>query len=178
MLIITMEKVPGELVMNWNQSAMKLVPSSSWTLERRCLQCVEIIGADVKKQIMAVCCGIMLGEFLPPQLIDCAKTSRCNAKLQFPNDWNITHAPEHWSTEETMIQYIHNIIIPYVQRVRCDLGNEEAAALVMTDNFKGQTTEAVLDLLESNNILVTLLPLNTTNVLYPVDLSVNKAAKH
>ena len=46
------------------------------------------------------------------------------------------------------------------------------------DNFKDQTMKAVLDLLESNNILVALLPPSTTNALQPIDLSINTAAKH
>ena len=33
--IVTMEEVPAELVMNWDQTGINLVPSSSWTLERR-----------------------------------------------------------------------------------------------------------------------------------------------
>ena len=69
-----------------------------------------------------------------------------------------------------MIDYVENIIIPYVKRVRSDLGNDKAA-LVITDNFRGQTTKAVLDLLESANILVALLPPNTTDALQPIGLS-------
>ena len=46
------------------------------------------------------------------------------------------------------------------------------------DNFKGQTTKAVLDLLESDKVLVPLLPPNTTYALQPMDLSRNKAVKH
>ena len=36
----------------------------------------------------------------------------------------------------------------------------------------------MIDFLEPNNILLSLLPPNTTNVLHPMDLSVNKLAKH
>ena len=45
------------------------------------------------------------------------------------------------------------------------------------DNFKGQVTDAVTSLLESNNIHVYLLPSNTTDRLQPMDLTVNKPAK-
>ena len=57
-----------------------------------------------------------------------------------------------------MIQYIQNVIIPYVNNVQID--NTEAALIIM-DNFKGQTTPSVTNLLEENNIHVCLLPPNT-----------------
>lgn len=44
------------------------------------------------------------------------------------------------------------------------------------DNFKGQITEAVNKLLDSNNIHVCLLPPNTDR-LQPVDISVNTPVK-
>ncbi len=53
----------------------------------------------------AVFCGSMVGDFLPPQLIYQGKTSRCHPKYNFPLDWSITHAPKHWSTEATTIEY-------------------------------------------------------------------------
>lgn len=75
-----------------------------------------------------------------------------------------------------MLQHIQCIILPYVQKVRDDMGDNKAALVIM-DNFKGQITTSVSSLLEDNNILVTLLPPNTTDLLQPMDISVNKPAK-
>ena len=41
----------------------------------------------------------------------------------------------------------------------------------------GREDYSMIDLMESNNILLSLLSPNTTNVLHPMDLSVNKPAK-
>ena len=45
------------------------------------------------------------------------------------------------------------------------------------DNFKGQITPRVLDLLDAHNIHHVLLPSNTTDKLQPLDIAVNKPAK-
>ena len=76
-----------------------------------------------------------------------------------------------------MIQYIEEIFIPYVDRQREDLGDTSKAAVIIMDNFKGQITSQVNDLLEDNNINVCLLPPNTTDLLQPMDIAVNKPAK-
>ena len=115
---VTMEEIPAELIMNWDQTGIKLVPSSSWTMEKRGSQRVEMAGVGDKRQITAVFCGTILGDFLPVQLIYLGKSQRCHPRHQFPSGWDITHSPKHWSTEETMLQYISNIIAPYVENVR------------------------------------------------------------
>ena len=48
-----MEDIPKDLVINWDQTSMKIVPSSSWTMEKRGMKCVEIAAADDKRQITA-----------------------------------------------------------------------------------------------------------------------------
>ena len=73
-----------------------------------------------------------------------------------------------------MVQYIHTIILPYVNTNRESSDN---AAVVIMDNFKGQITSPVSALLEENNIHVCPLPPNTTDKLQPMDLTVNKPAK-
>ena len=64
--------------------------------------------------------------------------------------------------------------MPYLEAVR---ETENAPALVIMDNLKGQITAKINCILEENNIHVCLLPPNTTNLLQPMDISVNKPAK-
>ena len=49
--------------------------------------------------------------------------------------------------------------------------------LIIMDNFKGQVTENISSLLEKHHLHVCLLPANTTDLLQPMDISVNKPAK-
>jgi len=79
---------------------------------------IEMIGTKDKCQITAVFCCKIKGSFLPVQLIYKGKTNRCYSKYKFPPGWHITHAPKHWSNEQTMVQYRKNIVIPYVELVR------------------------------------------------------------
>ena len=50
-------------------------------------------------------------------------------------------------------------------------------ALAIFNVFKGQCTERVFRMLEDNNILYVIVPSNCTDILQPLDLSVNKSAK-
>ena len=173
---VAMEEIPGELVLNWDQTGIKLVPSTTWTMERRGERRVEMAGINDKRLITAVFCGSATGDFLPIQLIYKGKTARCHPRYKFPVDWNITHSPNHWSNENTMVQYVDSIILPYVNSVRQMIGADKTDLVIM-DNFKGQTTDEITNYLEENNILVSYLPPITTDRLQPMDISVNKPAK-
>ena len=116
-----------------------------------------------------------MGSFLPIQLIYKGKTDQCHPHFNFPLDWNITYSPKHWSTQETMIQYVDNIIVPFVDTTREALGEDKAAVIIM-DNFKGHVTPKMNALPEQHNIHSCLLPPNMTNRLQTMDLSVNKPA--
>lgn len=134
---------------------------------------VEISGITSKQQITAVFCGSLTGDFLP---IYQGKTSRCHHPFDVPDDWFITHSSRHWSTEETMVQHIEEIILSYVKGQR-EVIDDATAALVIIDNFKDQITDSVNSLLEANNIYVALLPANATDLLQPMDVAVHKPAK-
>ena len=112
-----------------------------------------------------------LGDFWQIQLIYKGKTNCCHPRFSFTPDWHITHYPNHWSTEDTMSQYVKHIVVPYVNKMRGSVGDK--AALVIMDNFKGQVTKSVTSLLEDQNIHTCLLPANTTDLLQPKDISVN-----
>ena len=114
--LVEMEDIPLELVINLDQTSISIVPGSTWTMEAKGSKRVEIVGTGDKRQITAVFCGALSGEFLPPQLIYQGKTPACLPRYKFPGDWHLTYTPNHWSNEDKMKEYIEFIIIPYVDR--------------------------------------------------------------
>ena len=67
--IVKMEDISGELILNWDQTGIKMIPMNSFTMEQEGVQRVEMIGLSNKRQIKAVFCGSILGDFLTIQLI-------------------------------------------------------------------------------------------------------------
>ena len=63
--VITMDEVPAELVINWDQTGLSYVPVSEWTMEKEGAKRVPINGKDDKRQIMAVFGCSSMGDFLP-----------------------------------------------------------------------------------------------------------------
>ena len=176
--VVQMEEVPPELILNWDQTGLNLVPTSSWTMAAKGSKRVEVKGLTDKRQITGIFCGTILGDFLPIQLIYGRKTTRCHAQYCFPDDWHITHSDNHWSNEKTMLGYIKEIIVPFVASVRDRLNVDHSqAALAIFDCFKGQLTENVIQLLEDYNIQSVIVPASCTDRLQPMDISVNKSAK-
>lgn len=176
-LTVEQEEIPPELIINWDQTGIRFVSSSSWTMEEKGVKRVEVVGQSDKRQITAVLAGTIQGDLLPLQLIYKGKTLRCHPNYKFPPGWHITHSPNHWSNETTMIEYIENIVIPYVENIREMLYTPSTPGLIIMDNFKGQITKKIDLLLEENHLHTCLLPANTTDILQPMDLSVNKPAK-
>ena len=103
------------------------------------------------------------------------KTVCCHPCYEFPPGWHIT--PNHWSMEMTRLQYIEHFVDPYIQSVRVLLYTPTTPGVIIMDNFKGQVIDKVISLLEKCHLHVCLLPANTTDLLQPMDVSVNKSAK-
>ena len=176
--IVKMEDIPMELIFNWDQTGLNLVPASPWTMARKGSKRIEMKGLTDKRQNHSC---ILWNDH---RRISSSPTNiwRENRPLScyysFPCDWNITHSDNHWSNESTMLMYIEEIIIPYVDRAREYLNVDESqAALAIFDHFKGQLTENVVQLLEEHNIQSVLVPASCTDRLQPLDISVNKSAK-
>ena len=100
-------------------------------------KCVEISGANDKRQIIAVFCGSLTSDFLLLQLIYKVKSPHCQTRFQFPSDWHVTYSPKHCMVGiGTVVQYITKIFVPYIKAQRDALGDSEQSALVIMDNFK------------------------------------------
>ena len=52
--IVEMEEIPNDMIINWDQTAIKYVPMSKWTMVNEGSQRVEVVAANGKRQITAV----------------------------------------------------------------------------------------------------------------------------
>jgi hypothetical protein len=50
------------------------------------------------------------------QLIYGGKTNHCHAQYSFASDWHVTRSENNWSKEKTLLSYIKEIIIPFVDQ--------------------------------------------------------------
>ena len=108
-------------------------------------KCVEIVGVDDKRQVTAVFACLLSRHFLPVQMIYKGTTPKCFPKyVAFLTDWHITCTANHWSNEDKMVDYVKQIIVPYITKKREQLGlNSNHCALTMFDVFKGQCTDSI-----------------------------------
>ena len=77
-----------------------------------------------------------------------------------------------------MLEYLKNIIIPYVTSTRQGLDlPEDQPALALFDVFAAHSSQSVLDTLKSNNIHQIFVPASCIGVLQPLDVGTNNQFK-
>jgi hypothetical protein len=79
------------------------------------------------------------------------------------------HNDTHWSNEETTLALCNDVIGPYVQKVRDELENPNAPALVVSDLFAAHWTAAVRKWFEDRRIVYIPVP-PLTHLTQPLDL--------
>jgi hypothetical protein len=175
--MISTHAIPAELVVNWDQTGINLVPTSDYTVEERSAKRVKVNGLGDKRQVTATFAATMSGEFLPMQILYGGKTERVHPKFKLPDDFDVWHSPNHWSNQELCLRFVIKIIIPYVKKVKEEKGIPNQSALAIFDAFSGHQSEALNEVLEENQILIVKVPSGCTDELQPLDLSVNKSCK-
>ena len=100
------------------------------------------------------------------------------SKVKFPESFHITHSDNHWSNEDIGMEYLKEIIFPYIKS-KCKALKlpENTKMWLIFDVFKEQATSAVNDLQKKNDIIAIYVRNNQTNLFQPLDISVNKSAK-
>lgn len=175
--MVKLRDIPDSLIINLDQTGIKLVPTGDWTMAAAGSRRVEVIGLGDKRQITATFAAALDGTFLPMQILYQGKTDRSHPNYAFPDGFDIFHTPNHWANEETCLRFFENIIFPYIEKVREEIGVPSQKAMVLMDNFSGQKTTSLLEKLEEKGIVVVMIPAGTTDRLQPLDVSTNKAAK-
>ena len=66
---VIMNDIPPDLIINWDQTRLKIVPTSEWTMNLVGEKVVSIVGSDDKREITTVLAATSSGKYLPPQLL-------------------------------------------------------------------------------------------------------------
>ena len=143
--MVKLRDIPDSLIINLDQTGMKLVPTGDWTMAAVGSRRVEVIGLGDKRQITATFAAALDGTFLPMQILYQGKTNRSHPNYTFPDGFDIFHTviPNHWANEETCLRFFENIIFPYIEKVHEEIGVPSQKAMVLMDNFSGQTTTSL-----------------------------------
>jgi hypothetical protein len=167
------------LLINFDQTGVHLVPKSKYTYADAKSDTVEGNGEDDRRQITAILASSADGDMLPLQLIFQGKTPRCEAQHTASTEaalFSFTHSENHWSTQETMKEYMQQVIEPYIQRmiVKHALPQTSEAVLLL-DCWSVHTSDQFrLYMKESHkNIRVVYIPPNCTSKLQVADTHLN-----
>ena len=78
-------------------------------------------------------------------------TDNCLPKVYFPQGFNVTCAANHWSNEEKAMEHFDTIILLYIGNTKEEFRVLPIKrVLLIYDVFKGQTTTAFVEYVESN----------------------------
>ena len=113
---VIMIDIPDELIFNWDQTGLSIIPTSEWIMETQGEKVVKISHSDDKRQITGVFAATLAGDYFPPHLIHKGKTCRCHPQLSFLQGWDVWHTENKWSNEETMRRYIERIVVPFITK--------------------------------------------------------------
>ena len=135
--VVLQNQIVPQMVINWNQTAVRLVPYSDWTMEEQGSNKISIKRRIDKRDITALLSITLLGNILPPQLLYTGKTERCHPDFNFHSDCDIWCTENHWSIKSTVLQYIDTILNPYLTSKRQDLELADThKPLLIMDIFK------------------------------------------
>jgi hypothetical protein len=167
-----------------DQTGIHLVPAAKYTYEKSGASSVAVIGAEDKRQITVCVASSLDGELLPLQLIFTGTSPRslpAATPLSLSASVHITNSGNHWSSQETMQQYVEKIIVPYAERMTklYNLDSNSKVLLVL-DVWAVHKSEEFRKFLETYHprIRLVFVPANCTSKLQVADVVLQRPFKH
>jgi hypothetical protein len=148
-----------------------IIPSSQFTYEQRGAASVPC-GQDDKRQITAVVGSSLNGDMLPLQLVFEGKTDRSlpqHTQDTQSNGFHLTLSDNHWSTLETMQQYVDRVLNPW-------RGNEDMILVLDAWSVHRSTFREWVSRTHKKIHLV-FVPANCTSMLQVADVALNRPFK-
>lgn len=152
--LIYKHRVPLQLVINGDETAVLLVNRAKITRNRKGAKRVKILGmGDDKAQITATIFVTESGDVLPYQMIFAGTTKKCHPKTVKPDDCFWMHTSSHWQSVVTYVELIESVIVPYKNKVIAELRlPEDLVTILKRDLHFTHKDTAVLKCMRDNHI--------------------------
>jgi hypothetical protein len=176
-------QIHPSLVINVDQTGLHLLPSANFTYEKKGAAAVAVLGAEDKRQITACLASSMHGDLLPLQLIFTGTTSRCHPPATDNSGAagvHITHSANHWSSLETMQEWVTQVLLPYAERCITNLKlRSDSHMVLMLDVWSVHKGEPFRRFLRTHHPRVHLvfIPANCTSKLQVADVALQRPFK-
>jgi hypothetical protein len=186
--LINQYSIIEELIINFDQTAVHIVPKSKTTYAHHADQCVALLGAEDKRQVTALIASSYNGTLLPVQMVFAGKTKACHPSHTADSKsygFHFTHSENHWSNLDTMKEYLECIIQPYIENVVKDkhLNPTTTRAIIMLDCWNVHLSPEFRDIVKQynksnpTNLLLVYIPPNCTSQLQVADVALNYSFK-
>ena len=166
-----------------DQTGVNLVPASHWTYEQIGSNAVATVGAEDKRQITACLASSLHGDLLPLQLVFEGKSTRSLPEATAASKAarvHLTHSPNHWSSQETMQQWVNQVLMTYADRcISAFQLNTDAHILLILDVWAVHKSEEFRRFLRTHHPRVHLVfvPPNCTSKLQVADAALQRPFK-
>jgi hypothetical protein len=124
------------------------------------------------------------GDFLPLQLIFTGKTKAClpeSSAASIAASAHLTFSENHWSSQETMQQYVNEVIVPFSQQRIAEHGLKPDAHIVLVlDVWSVHKSAEFRKFLRDKHprIHLVFVPANCTSKLQVADVMLQRPFKH
>ena len=155
-------------IINIDETGLYYDPTINFTLDIKGTERVEIKTTGREKQRVTIILGIdLLNNIqMKPFIIFKGKTTRCLQDIPLMESYELSYQEKAWCSDYQFIKFLSSL-------------PKDKKILLLYDNFRGHKTEDVTKFLKTHLPLVDilLLPPNTTSIMQPLDIGINKSVK-
>ena len=165
------------------------MPAPKYTYHHVKEKQVPVIGQEEKRQITAVVASSLSGDLLPLQLIFKGQDTNRKQQKAVPTlgevdtrrtrEWHLTQTYNHWSTLQSMKDYIRLIIHPYVQSKAREHKLAAPHCVLLLDCWSVHTSAEFRTWMEKAypNYHLVFIPAGCTGKAQPADVALQRPFK-
>ena len=187
--IIKEEDIPATLFINSDQTQAVFAPEDKVTYAATGSKQIQVQGEDEKRAFTVLVSIASDGTVLPMQAIYSGKTHRSFPSPNSPHHKDLLEAgfvieesgtKTYWSNQKTMESFVHNILAPFFEKVKTELGLPASQkCLWKIDVWSVHRSKSFQNWLRIKHptIILSFVPGSCTGVFQPCDVGIQQPFK-